>query len=95
MKITSKDVDYVAELSRLRFDEQETKEMASHLENILKHFEMLDSVDTSSVSATAHILDAVNVLREDVAKAPHDRAELLSNAPDSDGECYIVPKVLE
>lgn len=95
MKITDKDVKYVAELSKLSFNDAECKEMASHLESMVKHFSMLDSVDTSKVSATAHILSEVNVLRKDEAKAPQDRAELLKNAPESDGTCYIVPKVLD
>ncbi len=95
MKITKQDVEYVAELSRLNFTDKEKSEMASHLENILAHFTMLDSVDTSNVVSTAHILSEVNVLRDDVSTEPFDRLKLLKNAPESDGECYIVPKVLE
>lgn len=95
MKITNKDVKYVAELSKLSFSEAECTEMASHLENIVGHFNMLNSVDTSKVDATAHILDSVNVLRKDEAKPSQDRSKLLANAPESNGECYIVPKVLD
>lgn len=95
MEITKKEVERIAALSRLEFDESEKEDMRLHLQNILKHFEMLDSVDTSKIEATAHILDAVNVLREDAAEPSMDRDKLLSNAPEQDDGCYIVPKVLE
>ena len=95
MEITKQEVERIATLSRLKFDETEKEEMRKHLQNILKHFEMLDSVDTSKIEATAHILDTVNVLREDCAEPSMDRDELLSNAPEREDGCYIVPKVLE
>ena len=44
---------------------------------------------------TAHILDTVNVLREDTVRPPMDRDALLRNAPETDGAAYIVPRVLE
>ena len=95
MEITKQEVERIATLSRIKFDDNEKEEMRKHLQNILKHFEMLDSVDTSKVGATAHILDAVNVLREDKAEPSMNRDELLSNAPEKDEGCYIVPRVVE
>jgi aspartyl-tRNA(Asn)/glutamyl-tRNA(Gln) amidotransferase subunit C len=38
--------------------------------------------------------DAVNVLREDVVNGSIDRTAALSNAPDSDGIFFKVPKVI-
>lgn len=95
MKITEADVQHIARLSRLEFSAADTAAMRSHLETVLQHFEQLDSVDTSQVAPTAHISDAVNVLRDDVVIEPMPREQLLANAPDTDGEAYIVPKVLE
>lgn len=96
MRISEDEVKHIAKLSRLQFDENGVKEMAGHLSTVLGYFEMLDSVDTSLVPPTAHILDKVNVLREDEPQErPFDREQLLKNAPESDGEAYIVPRVLE
>ena len=94
-KITKQEVERIATLSRLNFDEKEKDEMRDYLQNILKHFEMLDSVDASKIEATAHILDTVNVLREDKAAPSMDRDKLLSNAPEKVDGCYIVPRVVE
>ena len=85
----------LAKLSRLSFTEAELTAIGEHLDNVIETFKGLESVDIESVPPTAHILDAVNVLREDEAKPPMDRDLLLKNAPDTDGEAYIVPQVLE
>ena len=95
MKITDNEVRHIADLSRLAFTDEQAADMAGHLQTVLEHFEMLDSVDTSMLPPTAHILDAVNVLRPDAVVPPMDRDKLLANAPETDGESYIVPKVLE
>lgn len=96
MRITEKEVKHIAALSRLKFDGDGMKEMAAHLSTVLEYFEMLDSVDTAQVKPTAHILDKVNVLREDTAREKaFDREELLKNAPLAQDGAYIVDKVLE
>lgn len=95
MKITQEEVRHIADLSRLEFTEREAREMGRHLQTVLEHFERLDSVDTSMLSPTAHILDTVNVLRADTVVPSMDRDKLLKNAPETDGEAYIVPRVLE
>ena len=95
MKITTDEFKHIADLSRLQFDGQALADMGEHLEKVLGYFETLDAADTGSVQPTAHILSAVNVLRDDVAGTPMPREQLLQNAPDSDGESYLVPQVLE
>lgn len=94
-KVTDKDVEHIASLSRIRLDGAEKEMMAKHLESVLAHFEMLDKLDTASVPPAAHILSDVNVLRDDAAEEPMARERLLKNAPESDGEAYIVPRVIE
>ena len=95
MKIDKQEVLHLAQLSRLNFTEEELERIGDHLDNVIQTFKGLELVDVSAVPPTAHILDYVNVLREDVAGESTDRELLLSNAPDSDGEAYIVPQVLE
>lgn len=94
-KITSETIKHTAALSRITLTEEEEKSMTAHFEAILKQMETLDAFDASSVPATAHILSAVNVLREDVAGEPFDREKLLSCAPERDENSYLVPRVVE
>ncbi|MDR2202051.1 MAG: Asp-tRNA(Asn)/Glu-tRNA(Gln) amidotransferase subunit GatC [Clostridiales bacterium] len=95
MKVTRKEVERIAALGRLELSEEQKREMEAHLSGMTEHFKMLDAVDTSSVPPTAHILDKVNVLRPDKAEPSFERDALLANAPERDGECYIVPRAVE
>lgn len=95
MKADKTEILRLAELSRLTLSDAEAVEMAAHIDNMIGFLNTANAVDTEGVPPTAHILPTVNVLRDDVAVEPMDREVLLSNAPDSDGEAYVVPAVLE
>ncbi|MDR0425810.1 MAG: Asp-tRNA(Asn)/Glu-tRNA(Gln) amidotransferase subunit GatC [Clostridiales bacterium] len=95
MKVDTAEVRRIAALSRIRLTEAEETAMRAHLEVVLRQFSVIGSVDTEAVAPTAHILPAANVLREDEAQAPTAREVLLACAPKADGECFIVPAVIE
>ncbi len=94
-EITAEEVKHIAELSRIALTEDECAAMREHLGKILGYFETLDGVDISGVSPTAHILDSVNVLRDDVPRESMSNEALLKNAPQSEDGAYIVPRVVE
>lgn len=93
--VTIDEIERIAKLSRLEFSADETNEMLIHLKNQVKYFGILDSVDVSGVPPTAHILDAVNVLRDDIVFPSTSNDELLKNAPEAYDGAYIVPRVVE
>ena len=95
MNIDKEEILHIATLSRLSFKDEELAEIGEHLDNTLERFRTLDAVDVSDVPPTAHVLPYVNVLRDDVPGEPADREELLKNAPETDGEAYIVKRVVE
>lgn len=89
-------IKHTATLSRLTLTEPEEQAMIQHFEAIMKYVETLDTFDANSVPATAHILSAINVLREDVpTDKQFDREKLLKCAPERDETAYIVPRVVE
>lgn len=94
-EISIAEVEHIAKLSQLDFTPDECEEMREHLQKQIKYFEILDSVDVSDVPPTAHILDAVNVLRDDVVRASMPNAELLKNAPEAEDGAYVVPRVVD
>ena len=94
-KITPETIRHTATLSRIILSEEEEKGMEKHFAALLRQMEPLDSFDASAGPATAHILPAVNVLREDRAGEPFDREKLLACAPERDENSYIVPRVVE
>ena len=66
MKITEKDVEYVAKLANLEVADAERKELAGQLSRIVKYVEQLNKVDVSAVEPTTQILETVkHAVRDD------------------------------
>ena len=95
MKITEEMVDTISALSRLKLPEEEKVRMTGELERILEYVEVLNTLDTAAVEPMSHVFPVKNVLREDEVAPSFDRAELLRNAPATDGEAFLVPRAVE
>lgn len=95
MLITKELVEYVAELSRIKLDEQSTAKMEKELGAIVEYMEVLNKLDTEGVEPLSHVFNITNVMREDEVKESYDRAEILKNAPESTDETFVVPKTVE
>lgn len=95
MLITKELVEYVADLSRIKLDEQSTAKMEKELGAIVEYMEILNKLDTDGVEPLSHVFNITNVMREDEVKESYDRAEILKNAPESTDETFVVPKTVE
>src|ERR1700720_3609546 len=111
MKVTDKDVAYVAELANLDLTEEERTGMLRDLNSILDYIDRLDELDTSDVPPMAQVSDRYGVdeskkgserfayaSRDDVPEGLRKSLPhevALENAPDSDGTFLLVPKVIE
>lgn len=95
MQITKELVEYVAELSRIKLDEQSTEKMQKELGAIVDYMEILNQLDTENVEPLSHVFSITNVMREDDVKPSYDRADILQNAPEHTDETFIVPKTVE
>ena len=111
MKVTEKDVAYVAELANLDLTEDERRGMLRDLNSILEYVDRLNELDTSDVPPMAQVSDRYGVSeakegserfqyaqREDVVEGLRKslpHQEALANAPDPDEEFFRVPKVIE
>lgn len=94
-KITIKDVEYVAGLAQLSPDAATKERLVGELSNILTYVEKLNELDTTGIEPMMHVMDMKNVLREDVVTPSLDRVEALKNAPATDGEYILVPRILD
>ena len=88
-------VDHLAHLSRLDFSDEEKIELKQDLEKMIGFVEKLKEVDTTGVEPLMHITDAINILREDAVEKTITKQEALLNAPQTDGDFFIVPKVIK
>ena len=111
MKVTEKDVAYVADLSNLELSAEERTRMVRDLNSILGHIDTLNELDTTNVPPLAQVSDRYGVdqsrqgserfayaSREDVLEGLRKSLRhdvALENAPDSDGTFFKVPKVIE
>jgi aspartyl-tRNA(Asn)/glutamyl-tRNA(Gln) amidotransferase subunit C len=107
MKVTEKDVTYVADLANLELTPEESTRMVADLNSILGHIDKLNELDTSNVPPLAEVISAfasserqgseqfAYAQRPDEVISGLSREVALSNAPDTDGTCFRVPKVIE
>ena len=59
------------------------------------HYSTLRAIDTTNVAPMPHPVPAENVFREDVEGVSLPREAALANAPKTDGQFFLVPKILE
>lgn len=95
MSVTKKDVNYVADLARLKLSEEETESLANDMNQILDYMTTLEELDTSDVEPLEHVIDLEYRLRDDKAKQPLSHEDALKNAPDADTDYFRVPRVIE
>ena len=98
MKITEKDVRYVAALANLEVSDPEVAQLAVDMNSILTYVEKLNELDTSSIESMAQVLyDAPEdaTLRADAERPSFAQEKALANAPESGAGHFKVPKVIE
>jgi aspartyl-tRNA(Asn)/glutamyl-tRNA(Gln) amidotransferase subunit C len=98
VKITEKEVRYVAELANLSLSEAEVHRFQADLDEILGHVERLNEIDTTDVEPMAQVLYAtgdMGRLRTDCERPPLGTDVALANAPQSGAGYFKVPKVIE
>jgi aspartyl-tRNA(Asn)/glutamyl-tRNA(Gln) amidotransferase subunit C len=111
MKVSDKDVSYVADLANLELTEDERSRMVRDLNSILEYVDRLNELNTDNVEPMAQVSDRYGVdeakqgserftyaTREDVLyglRRSLPHDEALANAPDPDENFFQVPKVIE
>tara|TARA_B100000767_G_scaffold46650_1_gene41359 strand:- start:1452 stop:1742 length:291 start_codon:yes stop_codon:yes gene_type:complete len=95
MKIDSKLVDKLAQLSQLDFDEKGKTQMTSDLNKILALVNKLEELDTANVEPLVYLNNETNVLREDQVGQHLSKKDALKNGPDKDSDYFKVPTVLK
>jgi len=95
MSIDEKMVDYIAKLSRIQLNGEQSVLMQKELGKILEYMEILKCVDTNGIEPLSHIFSMTNVTRPDVVCEHFDRELLLRNAPEKTDEAFVVPKAVD
>ena len=101
--VSVEDVRHVADLANLELTAEELPRMARDLNAVLGYIAQLNELDTSAVEPMAQVGEALGFapakagesLRADVVRPSLDRAEVMAEAPETDGRFFKVPKVIE
>ena len=93
-KITIEEVEKVANLARLTFDDAEKRQFTDHLAQILDYIDKLNELDTSDVPPTSHVIPIRNVTKKDIVKPSYPRETVLKTAPSAEKGYFEVPKII-
>ncbi len=94
MKISPEQVAKVARLSRLDLPQEKLELFAGQLGDILDYMDKLAELDTDDVEPMYSPVSHATVLRKDEVRKDYTREEVLSNAPEQDGQFFIVPRIV-
>jgi len=96
MIIDNTTVDKLARLSSLNINDNKKELLGKELADIVEFVENLNEIDVSSVDATFTTISGGQPLREDVSSKIDGEAEaIMKNSPKTDGNCFIVPTIIE
>ena len=94
MRISKKEVEKLAHLSRLELDENAINQMQGDMDKMLNFVDKINELDLEGVEPLAYMSDEVNILRADKIEQKINHEEALKNAPDKDTDYFRVPKVM-
>ena len=95
-KISSEEVEHIAELARIELTEEEKKKFSDELSDVLGYVEQLQEVNTDGIEPVSQATGMVNVLREDVAENCDEdtRKKIIESFPEEKGGCIKVKQVM-
>ncbi|HTQ14724.1 MAG TPA: Asp-tRNA(Asn)/Glu-tRNA(Gln) amidotransferase subunit GatC [Rhizomicrobium sp.] len=95
MSVDKDTVCRIARLARIALPEDRVAPMEGELNGILKWVEQLNEVDVTGVEPMTSVVAQSLRMREDVVTAGADAPAIVANAPESEDNFFLVPKVVE
>ena len=95
MSIDKDTVKRVARLARMSVTEDEAENLKGELNSILDWVELLNEVDVADVEPMTSVVTQEMKKRDDVITDGNCADRVVSNAPASEDNYFMVPKVIE
>ena len=92
--ISRREVEHIAWLAHIELTEEEKELFTKQLNEILEYFRKIDEAETEGVPPTYHVLDLVNVYREDEVEESLPKGDALKNAPKKERGFFKAPKII-
>jgi aspartyl-tRNA(Asn)/glutamyl-tRNA(Gln) amidotransferase subunit C len=95
MSVTIDTVKRVARLARIAVDDEDAERMTGELNAILGFVEQLNEVDVSGVEPMTSVTPMEMKKRQDVVTDGNKAGDIVANAPATEENFFLVPKVVE
>ncbi|HEU4379161.1 MAG TPA: Asp-tRNA(Asn)/Glu-tRNA(Gln) amidotransferase subunit GatC [Hyphomicrobiaceae bacterium] len=95
MQVDEATVRRIARLARIKVTDAEAKALETELSGILGWVKQLDEVDVSNVEPMTRVMPMTLRKREDKVTDGEIAEQVLANAPQREGDFFVVPKVVE
>lgn len=95
MSVDLQTVKRVAHLARLAVSEEDVQRMTGELNAILGFVEQLNEVDVSGVEPMTSVTPMEMKKRLDIVTDGNKPADIVANAPATEENFFLVPKVVE
>ncbi|ESW64994.1 glutamyl-tRNA amidotransferase subunit C [Mesorhizobium sp. LSHC422A00] len=95
MSVDLQTVKRVARLARIAVSEEDAERMTGELNAILGFVEQLNEVDVSGVEPMTSVTPMEMKKRQDIVTDGNKAADIIANAPATDENFFLVPKVVE
>lgn len=95
MQVDEATVRRIARLARIKITDEEASALKGELSGILDWVEQLDEVDTSAVEPMTRVVAQDLHKRKDEVTDGEIASTVVANAPLSEDDFFVVPKVVE
>ena len=95
MSVDKNVVKKISRLARIHVSEERSEMLSSDLGNILNWIEQLEEVNTDGVEPLSGVNEHLLAWRDDTVTDGEITDKVLKNAPETAGEFFVVPKVIE
>lgn len=93
-RISQKEIEHVAWLARIELSDNEKDLFTRQFNEILNYFERINEADTENVPPTYHVLDLLNVYRDDKVTNSLPLKAALKNAPRKEKQFLKAPRIV-
>ena len=94
-RINKEEVSKVAQLAKLKLNDQQIENHSIQIEKILDYINQLEKIDTTNVPCTTRAIEVINNFRNDTTEKYKNRDDILDLAPSREDDFFKVPKIIK
>lgn len=95
LKIVSRErIERLSWLAKIELKEKEKEDLTLQLNRILDAFKSLDELNLNGIEPTYHVVEMVNVTREDVVETSLGQKDALFNAKRVKDGFFVAPRIV-